>query len=218
MRTEQHNTKERILVAAASLFYSQGYDRTTVRQIAEKAQVNVALISYHFQGKQGVLEKLISHYYDHFFKIVQEQWEKEKPQDSMGQLEKIVRLFVFYQHEHALVTRLIQRELSVESMLAREVMTVYIHQLKHRFASVIEDGIQTGEFRSVSVDAVLMNLSSILTYPYLNPQIVREVYYLEPGSADFCEWLVTSSVQFLRSLLVHTGLNEKQVGKGVVQP
>ncbi|WP_232699845.1 forespore capture DNA-binding protein RefZ [Brevibacillus daliensis] len=199
MKNEQ--TKERILQAASELFHSQGYNGTSVRQIAERANVNVALISYHFQGKQGVLEKLISSYYDQFFHSMHERVSEEKLTSCLEELEEMVSVYAHYQHEHAAVTRLIERELSVETMLAREVMTVYIHQVKHSFASVIEKGIRNGEFRAVPVDALLLNLTSLLAYPYLNPQVVREVYYLEPGSADFCEWLVTSAVQFLHSFL-----------------
>ncbi|TGU92907.1 TetR/AcrR family transcriptional regulator, partial [Mesorhizobium sp. M00.F.Ca.ET.186.01.1.1] len=42
-------TKMRILSAAAKLFDTYGYKGTSVRQIAAEAQVNSALISYHFQ-------------------------------------------------------------------------------------------------------------------------------------------------------------------------
>ncbi len=48
-------TKEKMLDAAVRLFHTQGYDGTSVRDIATKANVNVALVSYHFGGKKGTL-------------------------------------------------------------------------------------------------------------------------------------------------------------------
>jgi AcrR family transcriptional regulator len=39
---------------AKVLFASQGYDGTTVKQISEQAGVNISLISYHFDGKEGL--------------------------------------------------------------------------------------------------------------------------------------------------------------------
>ena len=47
-------TQERILAAAEELFAEAGYEGTSIRQIALKAGVPVALISYHFGGKLGV--------------------------------------------------------------------------------------------------------------------------------------------------------------------
>ncbi len=202
-------TKMRILTAAAKLFDAQGFDGTTVRQIAEAAQVNLALISYHFRGKRGVLEVLIASYYETFFRLLDEQQVRFQSLSPMDKLAAIVRLYVFFQRDHAEVTRLIQRELSVESMLAREVMTVYIQRWKHGFATAIEEGIASGQFRPAAVDQVLLAMTSLLIYPYLNPQSVREVYFLEPGSDEFCEWLVESTVQLLRSLLVSAPPQEK---------
>jgi AcrR family transcriptional regulator len=195
-------TRQRILDAAAKLFDAHGYHGTSVRQIAEEAKVNLALISYYFNGKQGVLEVLISHYFETFFRILADEALDKRTLFSLDRLIAMVRLYVFFQRDHAAITRLIQRELSLESMLAREVMTLYIHRWKHEFAIVIEEGMNTGEFVRVPVEHVLLAMSSMLIYPYLNPQSVREVYYLEPASDDFCEWLVSSVAELLRSLLL----------------
>ena len=47
-------TRERIVEAARELFLRQGYRRTTVRAVAARAEVDSALISYHFGSKQGL--------------------------------------------------------------------------------------------------------------------------------------------------------------------
>ena len=44
-------TRERIVEAALDLFGERGLTGTTVRDIAQRAKVNVAAISYHFGGK-----------------------------------------------------------------------------------------------------------------------------------------------------------------------
>ena len=44
-------TRERIMDAALDLFGERGLTGTTVRDIAQRAKVNVAAISYHFGGK-----------------------------------------------------------------------------------------------------------------------------------------------------------------------
>jgi AcrR family transcriptional regulator len=47
-----HETQERLLSAAAALFAERGFFGTTVRQIAERAHVNIAAGHYHFGSKQ----------------------------------------------------------------------------------------------------------------------------------------------------------------------
>ena len=52
-------TREKILQAAKQLFEEKGYEPTSVREIATLANVNVALINYHFGSKEQLLTELI---------------------------------------------------------------------------------------------------------------------------------------------------------------
>lgn len=48
------DAKDRILSAAQTLFLQHGYNATTMRAVAAAADVDPALISYHFGSKQGL--------------------------------------------------------------------------------------------------------------------------------------------------------------------
>jgi AcrR family transcriptional regulator len=49
------NTRERILDVALDLFIEQGFDGTSLRQIAEKLGVTKAALYYHFESKEDIL-------------------------------------------------------------------------------------------------------------------------------------------------------------------
>ena len=51
-------SQQRILAAAEELFAAFGYEGTSIRQIAQKAGVPVALVSYHFGGKLGLYRRV----------------------------------------------------------------------------------------------------------------------------------------------------------------
>ncbi|MBD2758248.1 TetR/AcrR family transcriptional regulator [Yimella sp. cx-573] len=53
-RTGEPNTKDEILTAARKLFSENGFERTTLRQVAQDAAVDVALISHYFGNKRGL--------------------------------------------------------------------------------------------------------------------------------------------------------------------
>lgn len=53
------DTKEKILTAARILFADRGYEGTSVREIARAADVNVALLSYHFSGKENLFFEIM---------------------------------------------------------------------------------------------------------------------------------------------------------------
>ena len=60
MRTKDADATRRALLAAArELFASDGYDRTTVRGIADRAGVNQALLFRYFGNKEGLFAEAI---------------------------------------------------------------------------------------------------------------------------------------------------------------
>jgi len=56
---EKHETKERLLDAAESLFACKGFDDVSIRELAAAADVNVAAVNYHFQGKENLFHQVI---------------------------------------------------------------------------------------------------------------------------------------------------------------
>ena len=55
----EHPTRTRLLHAAVKLFAAQGYEATSVRQVCERADANVAAVGYHFGGKSGLYDAAI---------------------------------------------------------------------------------------------------------------------------------------------------------------
>jgi AcrR family transcriptional regulator len=48
------DTKSKIIAVAQELFGEKGFDGASVREIAQKADVNISAINYHFQNKENL--------------------------------------------------------------------------------------------------------------------------------------------------------------------
>ncbi len=57
-RRPRGETRERILDVALELFNEQGYDKTSLREIAERLGVTKAALYYHFERKEDILLEL----------------------------------------------------------------------------------------------------------------------------------------------------------------
>lgn len=53
-------TKERIIQSATGLFLEKGYERTSVREIAKRADINLALMNYYFRSKEILFENIVN--------------------------------------------------------------------------------------------------------------------------------------------------------------
>lgn len=59
MTEEKHQTKEKLLDAAESLFACKCFDDVSIRELAAAADANVASVNYHFQGKENLYHQVI---------------------------------------------------------------------------------------------------------------------------------------------------------------
>src|SRR6266700_4621535 len=94
---EKADKREQILLVAEQLFAGQGFDGTSVRDIAQQAGVNLAMINYYFGSKEKLLESLIEFRAKYTIGFLEELSKDEKlsPWDKMDKLvdfyvEKII--------------------------------------------------------------------------------------------------------------------------------
>ncbi|MDF0529684.1 helix-turn-helix domain containing protein [Tsukamurella sp. 8F] len=71
------DTRQRIRAVAIELFTEQGYDRTSMREIAERVDVTKAALYYHFPTKQDIVDDLFAAVPDGIEEIV--EWARTQP-------------------------------------------------------------------------------------------------------------------------------------------
>jgi len=76
-RTRRGDTAERLRESAVELFSKHGFDGVSVRDIAENAGVNKALVFYHFESKAKLFERLIDEYYHAYSRALGESLTAE---------------------------------------------------------------------------------------------------------------------------------------------
>jgi len=105
------DSRSKILKSSAKLFVKNGFDGTSVRQIAQDAGVNLAMISYYFKSKEGVLVSLITE----TSRQLREKTEHIQSLD-LEPRERVTKLFLtIADHfvEHDLVSYVFGTELSL---------------------------------------------------------------------------------------------------------
>jgi AcrR family transcriptional regulator len=143
--------REHILIVAEELFGEKGFDGTSVRDIAHKADVNLAMISYYFGSKEKLLESLIEFRAEYAYGILE---ELNKDQ-SLSPWDKIDRLVEFY------VDRILNN-LQFHNIMYQETTSVRSEAIKDRIISIklrnleqirniITDGQQKKLFRQVDI-------------------------------------------------------------------
>jgi AcrR family transcriptional regulator len=144
--------REHILTSAEKLFAEKGFDGTSVRDIAQLAGVNLAMISYYFGSKEKLLEALIEFRAMYAYGILEELNKNE----SLSPWDKIDRLVEFYVDRilNNLPFHNIMYQESATNYRSEEikqkVITIKMRNLD-QITKIIADGQQKKLFRQVDI-------------------------------------------------------------------
>src|SRR5690625_3955870 len=131
-------TKQKVVDAATLLFFQKGFHGTSVRDIAERAMVNVSLISYYFKSKQGLLEYAVTNYYEMYVETMEKALEDNNEEDHLTKIKKVIFAMIDYKTEHFHLTSFINRELSLDSTFIREMNITYIAKENHLLGYLLQ--------------------------------------------------------------------------------
>ncbi|MBC5638638.1 forespore capture DNA-binding protein RefZ [Ornithinibacillus sp. BX22] len=162
-------TKRKVVEAASSLFYQKGFHGTSVRDIAEKASVNVSSISYYFKGKQGLLEYAVSRYYEEYLAIIEATLEESGDDTPNEKLKKLIHKIIQYKHSNLQLSCFIHRELSMDSVFVREMVVTYLAKenfiIGNAFSAVVKGS--NADKQKLDRQFLLMQLKGMLVTPYV---------------------------------------------------
>ncbi|MGD0703708.1 MAG: helix-turn-helix domain-containing protein [Trebonia sp.] len=75
--TRRGDTRARIQHVALELFAEQGYERTSLREVAERLGVTKAALYYHFKSKEDIVASFTEDYFDRVDTLI--AWGKAQP-------------------------------------------------------------------------------------------------------------------------------------------
>jgi TetR/AcrR family transcriptional regulator len=108
--------ESRVLDIAEALFAEQGFAATPIRQIADQAEVNPALIHYYFKNKMGLLVAVMDRTLLPMAKAIAEM----KKTSSLG-IEDFASLFFNMACKHPALPKLMVREVMMSAGETREL-------------------------------------------------------------------------------------------------
>jgi len=87
-------TRAALIAAALKLYGDNGFEATSTREIAASAEVNAAMIAYHFGGKEGLRAACADFVAERLRGIFGDAPEAETPQAARAALSALLRAFI----------------------------------------------------------------------------------------------------------------------------
>ena len=163
-------TSERILDAATELFGARGFARTSIRQIAERARANSALIYYYFGSKTGLLDALMTR----MQAAVHANLESSVASagSAREKLERFIRLQIGLLRQRSPLLRIILREVLNHDENATATMRHALEPNLAMLTGLLNEGMASGEFRRVDPHLAARTLVGSLLVPVVIAPLV----------------------------------------------
>ena len=160
---------------AEILFAEKGFNGTSVRDIADKAHVNLAMISYYFGSKDKLLESLFDYRTEHL-KLKLETMIDDKTLSSFEKLDMLIDHYIEKIMNQQCFSRIMVREQVVNHTgITAELITQMKRRNQDLISKLIHQGQKKGEFKR-SIDIPLMMATLVGTAGHI---IATQHYYKE---------------------------------------
>jgi len=155
-------TREKIFTAAQELFQQKGFEPTTVREIANLAGVNVALINYHFGSKEQLLAELVEQTTEQTLLLLSDI--SKSAASPIEKLNQMLALFIEKIFSNKSYYQMIHRELSTpQRPELNDQIGKPLKKNRNEMLKIIEEGQKKKVFRKdIDIDLTISTVFGLM--------------------------------------------------------
>jgi AcrR family transcriptional regulator len=163
------DTRKDILAAARRVFALKGFDGTSVREVAETARVNKAMIYYHFKDKLDLYRAVLSD----SFETLQDIWRNEVFQQKTTARIKIqtyIEGFIRFQLANEDLRRIMAMEFSTAGNRGNNIKWIAKHYFSKNHLALVEilkTGMASGELKKMDPLMAVVSLLGMITHLFI---------------------------------------------------
>lgn len=186
---EEHQTRETIFFAAASLFARKGYAATSVREIVQAAGVTKPAMYYYFKNKEDLYTKLMEEALSTLWQII------SAVTDQKGTMrQRLYALFLsVYElfRNHVDFVRLVNMSIHGPRDAAPPIDFDSAHRrLEGLIRQLVEPGVSEGELRGEDMDDALFLLLGLF-------RSIQTILVVQPPGAVVNAHIIARSIDVI---------------------
>lgn len=199
--------KQHILEHALELFAEKGFEGTSIRDLAARADVNVAMVNYYFGSKEKLFEQLVAHKAA-YARVALEELANNPNYSEIEKVDMIIDNHIKKLFGNRKFHRVLHQELMLsqrETLQQAIVEIIYPNSLIMR--GVIESGMKSGLFKKVDAPLVIATITGTINQVLLsrrmcNKLLNKDEAYVPYDDTRFAKRLADHLKQVMRSHLL----------------
>ena len=165
------NSEERIKAAARKVFHQKGYAGTRIRDIAEEAGINHAMLNYYFRSKEKLFQVVMIETMTYFFQGISTILNQEKT--SLEQkIEQVVAKYIDLLLEEPELPTFVFNEVRTNPEPFIENSPIYKALQNSVLARQYAEAVARGEVSEPNLIQMALNVISLVIFPFITQPIL----------------------------------------------
>jgi AcrR family transcriptional regulator len=163
--SEEQNKEELILEAAREVFHKHGKAGARMQDIAQKAEINQALLHYYFRTKDKLFQKVFESDFKEMLRLGREN-DPEK-QDLFEFIRYLVRHMISFMSEHPRLPQFVYGELQQNPDRVLGLMQPVKDEAHEQLRIKLEQAKKSGSVQDISLEQLKANIFSLCIHPFM---------------------------------------------------
>lgn len=181
MVNSSHNTEERILDAAKTIFHKKGFEGARMQEIADEAGINKALLHYYFRTKENLFDAVFKSALTEIFSKLFITMDANIPLED--KLTNLIKEYIGFLQKNSYIPGFIIAEINQNPQKIIEVFKsapVSPFMLFERMRTSMRDE----ELENKDVRELLINILSLCIFPIIARPIIQHIFNFSDQQYD----------------------------------
>ena len=166
--------KVSILRSATKLFAENGFDATGVREIAKNSGVNIAMIYYYFQTKEGLYQEILEDACKALSLSLTDSIDREmEPEEN---LYCFIKTYINFLQNQQTLHQIFLRETISQTKLMKKLVKEYGSKIFGLVHGILEQGVEKGVFREQDTTLSTINLLSMIRHYFTDEPLITTLF------------------------------------------
>lgn len=170
---KDNNTEESILKAANEVFQTKGLDGSRMQEIADKANINKAMLHYYYRSKQLLFEAV----FKKAFSLLAPELNAILNDDSS--VEEKIQNFTFnyinFITKHPYIPNFVIHELNKNPTFIEKLQQNIAFPNIDKFKATVKKEIEEGNIKPIDPDQLFINILSLNVFPFIGAPLFKAI-------------------------------------------
>lgn len=191
-------TRNKILEVAETLLSDRCFEKVSIREIADKAQINTALIYYYFANKSDLRDAIFDHLFERLFVGIQE--ELDRASSAWDKIRGVIHQFVTNISQYQRLHRIVLHGVVASENCRPERVDRYMQKLHDILTEVIEEGIEQREIEPLDPGVTAQLILGSLIHLTTSQTLPEPLHRIPLGAEEQDRLMRTAEKLFNRGL------------------